>query len=91
MSLYAHMAGLALRRPRTLPVILRAAWAFRDRRWYRRFPFLPIPPKSYLRWRMETAFGDPDAIPDPDDLQRYLEWTARMRRQMRHGAGGVER
>lgn len=28
---------------------------------------------------METAFGDPDAIPELDDLERYLTWTSRMR------------
>lgn len=25
--------------------------------WYRRAPFLPVPPKSYVRWRMRTAYG----------------------------------
>jgi hypothetical protein len=28
---------------------------------------------------METAFGDPDALPELDDLERYLTWTSRMR------------
>jgi hypothetical protein len=28
---------------------------------------------------METAFGDPDAVPELDDLERYLTWTLRMR------------
>jgi hypothetical protein len=79
VSIYFRMAGLALRRPRVIPALLGAAWAFRDRRWYRRAPFLPLPPRSYLRWRMETAFGDPDAVPALDDLERYLMWTARMR------------
>ncbi|MDZ7780494.1 MAG: hypothetical protein U5R14_11285 [Gemmatimonadota bacterium] len=82
MSIYSRMAELALRRPWTIPSILRAAWAFRDRRWYRRFPFLPMPPSSYLRWRMETALGDPEAVPDLDDLERYLAWSARMRRRI---------
>lgn len=82
MSLYLRLAGLALRRPRTIPALLGAAWAFRHRHWYRRFPFLPVPPKSYLEWRMETAFGSASAEPDLDDLERYLVWTARMRRRM---------
>src|SRR5688572_10497573 len=25
--------------------------------WYRRFPFLPLPPNDYLRWRLRTAYG----------------------------------
>jgi hypothetical protein len=35
-----------------------------------------------MAWRMETAFGDPDALPTPEELERYLVWTARMRAQM---------
>jgi hypothetical protein len=80
------MAGLAVRRPRVIPALIGAAWAFRDRRWYRHAPFLPLPPKSYLRWRMETAFGDPDAVPELDDLERYLMWTSRMRGRIADGS-----
>lgn len=83
MSLYLSSVGLALRRPRTIPNLLRAAWAFRARDWHRRPPFLPIPPASYLRWRLETAYGDPEAHPSPDEMERYLTWGTRMRREMR--------
>ena len=73
---------MALRRPRIVPNLLRAAWAFRARAWYRRAPFLPLPSRSYMRWRMETAYGDPDARPTLDEMERYLAWTARMRALM---------
>jgi len=63
----------------------RTAWAFRARAWYRRPPFLPVPPASYMRWRMETAYGDPGAVPSVAELERYLVWTSRMRRLMRRG------
>lgn len=76
------MAGMALRRPRMIPYLLRAAWAFRARDWYRRFPFVPMPPRSYMQWRLDTAFGSPDAEPTIDEMERYLEWSASMRRQM---------
>jgi hypothetical protein len=33
---------------------------------------------------METAYGDPDAVPPADELGRYLAWTARMRQAMRN-------
>ena len=36
-----------------------------------------------MRWRMDTAYGDPDAVPPADELERYLVWTSRMRREMR--------
>ena len=77
------MAELGLRRPRTIPHLLRAAWAFRGRDWYRRAPFLPIPPRSYVRWRLETAYGDPDARPPLDELERFLVWGTAVRRGMR--------
>ncbi len=73
---------MALRRPRIIPYLLRAAWAFRARGWYRRPPFLPLPPRSYMRWRMETAYGDADAMPTLNEMERYLVWTSRMRGQM---------
>jgi hypothetical protein len=31
---------------------------------------------------MDTAYGDPDAMPTLDEMERYLVWTARMREQM---------
>lgn len=82
VTLYAKIAGMAIRRPRMIPYLIRAAWAFRARGWYRRPPFVPLPPKSYLRWRLETAYGDADAEPPIDDFERYLVWSARMRGEM---------
>lgn len=87
LSLYLSLAGLALRRPRTVPHLLRAAWAFRARGWYRRPPFLPLPPASYLRWRLDTAYGDPSARPPDDETERYLAWGTVMRREMRRRRG----
>lgn len=34
------------------------AWRIRHRHWYARFPFLPLPPKGYVKWRLELAYGD---------------------------------
>ena len=65
---------MAIRRPRMVPWLVRAAWAFRARDWYRRPPFLPLPPRSYLRWRLDTAYGDPDAQPPIDE---FSIWTAK--------------
>lgn len=81
--MYLRMMGLALRRPRLLPALLGFSWAARRRDWYRRPPFLPLPPRSYLRWRLDTAYGDPEAVPPDDETARYLEWARRMRRRHR--------
>ena len=47
--------------------LLRVAWRFRARGWYRRFPFLPLPAREYVRWRMYTAYGESDAVPPAED------------------------
>ncbi len=67
----------SLRRPGLAIDLLRVAWRFRARGWYRRFPFLPFPPRDYVRWRMHTAYGDHDAVPSADDVERYARWAVR--------------
>ena len=70
-------------RPCTACRFLRAGWHFRAWRWYRRAPFLPIPPPEYLSWRLHTAYGESDTQPDPGELDRYLRWVEGMRRLKR--------
>ena len=55
--------------------LLRVAWRFRSRNWYMRFPFLPLPDRTYVKWRMYTAYGDYDAVPPADDVERYARWA----------------
>ena len=81
MVLHRAMAGLVLRHPTLIPALLALAWASRSEGWYGRFPFLPIPDPAYLSWRMETAYGDPAAVPPAHEAARYLQWTFRMRRR----------
>lgn len=88
-KVYLRFAGLVLRRPRLLGPILGAAWAFRRLDWHRRPPFLPLPSESYLRWRMETAYGDPAATPPAAELERFLVWASRMRRRARQDGRDV--
>jgi hypothetical protein len=42
--------------------------------WWRRAPFLPLPDPGYLRFRLQTAYGDPAREPDPTDVITYLHW-----------------
>lgn len=83
MGLYGSMLKVVIRRPWLLPSLLGLAWSARAIGWYRRPPFLPLPPAGYLRWRMETAYGDPDADPPVREAARYLTWASRMRREHR--------
>ena len=71
------LALRALRNPALGVALLRVAWRFRSRRWYRRFPFLPLPDRNYVRWRMHTAYGDHDAVPPAKDVERYASWAGK--------------
>ncbi len=82
-SAYFSLMKAAVQKPSLLPGLLRTAWAFRSHRWYRRPPFLPIPPRDYLRWRMETAYGDTDAELPVGEVERYVRWGGEMRKRMR--------
>lgn len=73
------LAARAAARPRLAIDLLRVVWRFRHRHWYRRFPFLPLPAREYVRWRMYTAYGDEDAIPPADHVERYARWAGASR------------
>ena len=51
--------------------------------WWRRWPPTPLPDPSYLRFRLQTQYGDPDRDPVPGDLVDYLEWSRGYRRAAR--------
>ena len=74
IALYAALALRAAANPRLAIDLLRLAWSFRSRGWYRRAPFLPLPPREYLRWRMFTAYGDEAAVPPLEDVMRFARW-----------------
>ncbi len=42
--------------------------------WWRRSPWLPLPDPAYLRFRMQTMYGDAGHDPEPHDLVTYLRW-----------------
>jgi hypothetical protein len=73
-SLLVRLAGRAVLNPRLAVDLLRAAWAFRRRDWWRQPPFLPLPDRTYMRWRMYTAYADENAVPPADDVIRFARW-----------------
>lgn len=73
-ALTATLALRGLLNPRLAIDLLRTAWAFRRRGWLSRFPFLPLPDETYLRWRMYTAYGDEAAVPPAEDVIRFARW-----------------
>jgi hypothetical protein len=52
--------------------------------WWRRWPPLPAPEPEYLRFRLQTQYGDPDREPEPDDVVAYLRWCRGFRSGTTH-------
>jgi hypothetical protein len=79
------LVGRVALRPRTVGSLIRAAWRFRSRGWWRRPPFLPVPPREYVEWRLHTAYGEEGRDPTADEIRRYVRWANRMYRGRRRG------
>lgn len=67
----------ALANPAVAADLLRVLWRYRRRAWWARLPFLPLPDRTYLRWRLYTAYGSEDVVPPAADILRYARWTRR--------------
>lgn len=72
---WATAAALAvLVRPGLWAVALRELRRMSAPGWWRRPPFLPLPDRAYLRFRLVTQYGDPEHAPEPADLVAFLTW-----------------
>jgi hypothetical protein len=71
-------AAAVARHPSLWGVAWVQGWRLAPRGWWRRFPFLPVPARDYLRFRLQTQYGDPDHAPDPADLVAWLRWCKRF-------------
>ena len=77
-SLLPAIAALA-RRPDLWPVGVRSARELARPDWWRRAPFLPLPDRDWLHFRLVTAYGGDGTSPvDGDDLVTWLEWRRQM-------------
>lgn len=74
VTLALVLAGRGAINPRLAVDLFRTAWAFRRRAWWSRAPFLPLPDRDYLRWRMYTAYADEAAVPPAEDVIRFARW-----------------
>ena len=66
-------------RPGLWPEALRTWVAFTPRKWWAQRPFLPLPRRAYVRWRLQTAYGSADARPSKLDFIEFLEWRRGQR------------
>jgi hypothetical protein len=75
-----HRAWLAratlavLAHPALWGTAARQVWVMASPGWWRASPYLPLPDAAYLRFRLQTAYGDPDRDPSPADIVTYLHW-----------------
>jgi hypothetical protein len=68
-------AALALvRSPSLWGTGIRQARRLAPTRWWAVPPFLPLPRREYLRYRLETQYGTTGAV-EPEDLVVYLRWV----------------
>lgn len=72
-ALAVLMAILA--RPRLWWTAIVVARRMVPTRWWARAPFLPVPSRSYVRFRKEAYYGDSQAPFLPADVLKYLMWV----------------
>lgn len=80
-SSYEWMRSAAVavaRRPSLWTTAVRQVFVLAAPGWWRRRPHLPLPDDAYLRFRLQTAYGDSTHAPDPHDVITYLHWCKRM-------------
>jgi len=81
--------GLAVAvRPSLRGVALRQAGRLARPRWWLRPPFLPVPDREHLAFRLETQYGDAGARTSGADLVAFLRWCRVLDRlDAQRGAG----
>jgi hypothetical protein len=62
--------------PSTWPAVWRTVRAMAPQRWWRRPPFLPVPPRRYLEFRLLTHYGSTNVAPSGADVMSYISWCA---------------
>jgi hypothetical protein len=67
-------AWAVLLRPSLWSTAVRQLFRLAAPGWWRHRPFLPLPDPDYLRFRLQTAYGDEQRAPEPADVITYLHW-----------------
>jgi hypothetical protein len=80
------------RRPSLWLAALRQAVRLAPERWWSRRPFVPVPDRSWLRFRAETQYGgDGGARLDGTDVVAWLAWAQATDRRNRPPLRGSRR
>ncbi len=71
---WARVGVAVAARPRLWPAAAAQAARLARPRWWRRWPFLPLPDRDWTAFRLRTAYGDPRHVPSPADVVAWLQW-----------------
>jgi len=73
---WLRAAAAVLIRPWLWATAVGQTFRLARRGWWRRPPFLPLPDRDYLRFRLQTAYGGdpPPDLPSVADVLTYLDW-----------------
>jgi hypothetical protein len=77
------MIGVVAVRPGLWPTAARQARRLVPHRWWTRAPFLPLPAREYVGFRLQTQYGDISHRPDTEDVVNYLRWCRDWQRYER--------
>lgn len=69
--------------PELWATALRQAVRLAPARWWRHPPHLPVPPRGYLAFRLETMYGHAVPRPEPGDVVAYLRWCRGLGKSLR--------
>ena len=75
---WPRICFVVLKHPRLWTTAVRQARRTAPHGWWHRPPFLPVPTREYLQFRLVTQYGVPDRRPDPRDVLNYLVWCKRV-------------
>jgi len=65
-----------VRRPDLWRTAMRQARRMAPNGWWRRAPFLPVPDRDWLRFRLEAQYGGDGTGPvEEADVVHWLEWV----------------
>ncbi len=76
-------AVAVLAHPRLWPTAVRQWRRTTPPGWWRRRPFLPVPTRDYLQFRLVTQYGTVDHPVGAADVLNYLTWCQDQERSRR--------
>lgn len=79
LAFVARVGSALVLRPRLVPTAIRQVARLAPERWWATGSHLPIPRADYVAFRSVTLSGDPNRLPEVDDVLVYLEWCRSMR------------